>query len=102
MSIHVVRHHGNIPGRAHEYVSVRMEQDPHDQTVTLATIERFVERRVIRRPDDSPWYVKTIVSDQPMTLDAAIGFATCYAERKQIPVVYADTERSENEWPRSI
>jgi len=92
MSIQVVRHHGNVPARTHEFVSVRVQQDPHDETVTLATIERFVERRVVRRPHDSPWHVKTIVCDQPMSPDAAIGFATCYAERKQIPVVYADTE----------
>jgi hypothetical protein len=92
MSIQVVRHHGAVPVRAHEYVSVRVQPDPHDETMTLATIERFVEKRVVRRPDDSPWHVKTIVCDQPMSPDAAIGFATCYAERKQIPVVYADTE----------
>jgi hypothetical protein len=92
MSTQVVRHHGDVPVRPHEYVSVRVQQDPHDETVTLATIERVVERRVIRRPDDTPWHVRTIVCDQPMSPDAAIGFATCYAERKQIPVVYADTE----------
>lgn len=92
MGIQVVRHDGRIPGNTHEYVSVRVQPDPHDQTVTLATIERFVERRVIRRPDDSPWYVRTIVCDQPMSPDAAIGFATCYAARKQITVVYADTD----------
>ena len=92
MSIQVVRHHGNVPVRTLTYSCVRVQQDPLDETVTLATIERFVERRVVRRPDDSPWHVKTIVCDQPMSPDAAIGFATCYAERKQIPVVYADTE----------
>jgi len=92
MSIQIVRHDRQLPVHPHEYVSVRMQPDPHDQTITLATIERFVERRVVRRPDDSPWYVRTIVSDQPMSADAAIGFATCYAARKQIPVVYADTD----------
>ena len=91
MSIQIVRDNGQHPNNTHEYVSVRMQQDPFDQTVTLATIERFVERRVVRSPDDSPWYIKTIVCDQPMSRDAAIGFATCYAERKQIPVVYADS-----------
>jgi hypothetical protein len=27
-----------------------------------------------------------------MSVDAAVSFATCYARRKQIPVVYADTD----------
>ena len=91
MGIQVVRNDEQHPRNAHEYVNVRMHQDPLDQTVVLATIERVVEKRVVRRPDDSPWHVKTIVCDQPMSPDAAIGFATRYAERKQIPVVYADS-----------
>jgi hypothetical protein len=92
MGIQVVRHDGQLPGQTHDYVSVRVQPDPHDHTITLATIERFVERRVVRRPDDSPWHVRTIVREKPMSTDAAIGFATCYAARKQIPVVYADTD----------
>lgn len=92
MGIQVVKNDGQLPVHAHDYVSVRVQPDPHDQTITLATIERVVERRVVRRPDDSPWYVRTIVCDQPMSPDAAIVFATCYAARKHIPVVYADTE----------
>jgi hypothetical protein len=26
--------------------------------------------------------------ERPMSPDAALGFATCYAERKKIPIVY--------------
>lgn len=91
MGVQIVREDGQHPQGTHEYVSVRVQQDPFDQTVTLATIERRVERRVVRKPDDSPWYIRTIVCDQPMTADAAIGFATCYAARKQIPVVYTES-----------
>jgi len=91
MSIQVVKDDTPIPGHTNEYVSVRLQADPSDHTVTLVTIERIVEKRVIRKPTDSPWHVRTIVCDQPMSPDAAIGFATCYAERKQIPVVYANT-----------
>jgi hypothetical protein len=92
MGIQVVTDEGPIPGHTNEYVNVRVQPDPTDQTVTLVTIERIVEKRVVRHPSDSPWHVRTIVCDQRMSPDAAIGFATCYAERKQIPVVYANTD----------
>lgn len=92
MSIHVVKDEGRIPDHTNEYVSVRVQPDPSDDTVTLVTIERIVEKRVVKDPGDSPWHIRTLVCDQPMSPDAAIGFATCYAERKQIPVVYANTD----------
>jgi hypothetical protein len=34
--------------------------------------------------------VRTLIERQPMSPDAALELATSYAERKQIPVVYAD------------
>ena len=92
MGIQVVKDEQRIPGNTNEYVSVRVQPDPSDHTVTLVTIERIVEKRVVKDPGDSPWHVRTLVCDQPMSPDAAIGFATCYAERKQIPVVYANTD----------
>jgi hypothetical protein len=92
MSIQVFKHDAPLPGQTNEYVSVRVAADPSDHTVTLVTIERIVEKRIVRHPGDSPWHVRTIVCDQPMSPDAAVGFATCYAERKQIPVVYANTD----------
>jgi len=92
MSIHVVKDDDRFSDRTNEYVSVHVQPDPLDHTVTLVTIERIVEKRVVQHPSDSPWHVRTIVCDQPMTPDAAIGFATRYAERKQIPVVYANTD----------
>jgi hypothetical protein len=35
--------------------------------------------------------VKTLLTRVRMSIDAALGLATSYAERKQIPVVYADS-----------
>lgn len=95
MGIQVVKDEGSIPGHTNEYVSVRLQADPSDHTVTLVTIERIVEKRVVKDPADSPWHIRTIVCDQPMSADAAIGFATCYAERKQIPVVYANSDEAD-------
>jgi hypothetical protein len=70
-----------------EYLAVRTSPAPFDATVTLVTIERVIERTV-RKETDPQWNVKTLVREKPMSADAAIGFATCYAERKHIPVVY--------------
>ena len=76
-----------------EYVAVRTCQDPLDETITLATIQRVVEKTVRKAPTDPQWHIKTLVLAKPMSPDAAIGFATLYAERKHIPVVYTATER---------
>jgi hypothetical protein len=75
-----------------EYLAVSTCHDPSDDTVTLATIRRVVERTVVRHPTQSQWHIKTLVNGQPMTLDAALGFATRYAEFKNIPVIYTDEE----------
>lgn len=71
-----------------DFVRVCTSSDPEDDTVTLATIQRFVARRVPRR--NSLWRIKTLIEEQPMSWDAAVGLATCYAKRKHIPVVYAE------------
>lgn len=71
-----------------DYVRVCTSSDPSDDTVTLATIQRFVARPVARK--DEPWRVKTLILKQPMSRDAALGLATCYARRKKIPVVYTE------------
>lgn len=68
-----------------DYIYVHTDADPLDDTVVLATIERVTDRtkgRVKR--------VKTLLARARMSADAAIGFATSYAEWKQVPVVYAD------------
>lgn len=71
-----------------DFVRVCTSSDPSDDTITLATIQRFVARPVGKR--DEPWRVKTLILDKPMSLDAALGLATCYAKRKKIPVVFTD------------
>jgi hypothetical protein len=72
-----------------DYVRVSTCSDPLDDTVTLATIQRFIEKD---RGEGAAAkvHVKTLVMRQPMSSDEALGFATCYAKRKNIPVVYTD------------
>ena len=71
-----------------DFVRVCTSADPSDDTITLATIQRFVARPVGRK--DEPWRVKTLILEKPMSPDAALGLATCYAKRKKIPVVFTD------------
>jgi hypothetical protein len=75
-----------------DYVCVHTCSDPGDDTVTLATIERIVDKTIV--VDDQPTAltkrVKTLIMRQPMPPDVALDLATSYAERKKIPVVYAD------------
>lgn len=78
-----------------DFVRVCTSSDPEDDTVTLATIQRFVARRVPRR--NSLWRIKTLIAEQPMSWDAAVGLATCYAKRKHIPVVYAEDAHDEED-----
>jgi len=75
-----------------DYVRVHTCSDPQDDTITLATIERVIEKPV---PVDTPRptlakRIKTLIMRAPMTIDEALGLATSYAERKKIPVVYAE------------
>jgi hypothetical protein len=86
MSVKIVARNESQDFHSGDYVRVTTCHDPHDDTVTLATIERVVEKQ--RRDDPSPHvHVKTLVLRQPMSTDEALGLATCYAERKNIPVV---------------
>lgn len=75
-----------------DYVCVHTCSDPADDTVTLATIERIVDKTIVTedRPATLTKRVKTLLARQPMPADVAIELATSYAERKKIPVVYAD------------
>jgi hypothetical protein len=68
-----------------DYIRVHTNADPLDDTVVLATIERVTDRTKgqVKR-------VRTLLAGVRMTVDAALGFATRYAEWKQVPVVYAD------------
>jgi hypothetical protein len=89
MTVKIVAEHQSSDCPGNDYVRVSTCSDPLDDTVTLATIQRFVERQ---RKDDASKavHVKTLVMKQPMTTTEALGLATCYAARKNIPVVYTD------------
>ena len=71
-----------------DYLRVHTCSDPEDDTVTLATIERVTDKTV--EATSTTTRVRTLIERQPMSPDAALELATSYAERKQIPVVYAD------------
>jgi hypothetical protein len=72
-----------------DYLRVSTCNDPLDDTVTLATIQRFVEKQ---RPQDQATNVrvKTLILRRPMSPQEALGLAQRYAERKNIPIVYTD------------
>jgi hypothetical protein len=65
---------------------------PDDDTVTLATIQRVVKKANAKKVEGRPLlkWIKTLIMRLPMTADEALDLATSYAERKKIPVVYAD------------
>ena len=79
---------GESPER--DYLQVRTRTSPEDDTVTLATIQRCIDKGGDVATSGTTWKVRTLVADQPMSRDEAMGFATRYAERKNIPVVVAD------------
>ena len=89
MAVRIVPESTSNEGGTKDYVQVSTCNDPLDDTVTLATIRRFVARN---RKGEIPeaMHVKTLVLLQPMSPDAAIGFATSYAERKNISLIYLD------------
>lgn len=78
------------PCRGSDFVRVCTCSDPDDDTVTLATIQRIVDKSNGTLESERNWRVKTLIIDKPMSHDEALGLATCYAERKGIPVVYTD------------
>jgi hypothetical protein len=86
MTVKIVAKNASQDSRGSDYVRVTTCHDPHDDTVTLATIERVVEKKRLDETN-SHIHVKTLVLRQPMSSDEALGLATCYAERKNIPVV---------------
>ena len=92
MEVRVVRKQpmGGCPET--DYVRVHTYSDPFDDTITLATIERVVEKAnaAATREPDAPKRVKTLITRAPMSPSDALVLATSYAERKKIPVVYAD------------
>jgi hypothetical protein len=73
-----------------DYVRVQTCVDPGDDTMTLATIERIVMKPAAVHGRSWAKRVKTLVRRVHMSADQALGLATRYAERKKIPIVYAE------------
>jgi len=90
MTVKIVAEHQSADSPGNDYVRVSTCSDPLDDTVTLATIQRFVERQNRDDASKKPVHIKTLVMKQPMTTNEALGLAKCYAARKNIPVVYTD------------
>lgn len=86
MSVKVIANEGVAAGST-DFVRVRTQTDPNDDTVTLATIERVVARTKPRAGTE-PWHIRTLIQEQPMRESLALGLATRYAERKKIDTVY--------------
>ena len=78
---------GESPGS--DYVRVSTCTDPLDDTATLATIQRVVAKQASDKLPTAT-RVKTLVMRCRMSTDEALGLATCYARRKNIPVVLTD------------
>ncbi|HEY5665238.1 MAG TPA: hypothetical protein VIV64_00845 [Gammaproteobacteria bacterium] len=89
MPVKIVADNETKESLGRDYVRVSTCCDPLDDTVTLATIQRFVEKQHLDEAANRI-HVKTLVLRQPMSTDEALGLATCYAKRKQIPVVCTD------------
>ena len=75
-----------------DFLQITTCQSPDDDTVTLATIRRCVDRGGDVDATGTTWRVRTLVDNQPMTRDEAVGFATRYAERKHIPLVIGPSD----------
>jgi len=76
-----------------DYLRLHTDADPLDDTVVLATIERVTDRT--KGGNSVAKRVRTLLTRQRMSADAALVLATSYAERKQVPVVYADAAATE-------
>ncbi len=73
-----------------DYVRVHTCTDPGDDTVTLATIERVIDKTNCDDESKPRKRIKALLVRQPMTQERALYLAASYAERKKIPVVYAE------------
>jgi len=89
MTVKIVAEDSSGSQAGSDYLRVSTCSDPLDDTVTLATIQRFVVK-LRSEVADARTHVKTLVLRQPMSADDALGFATRYAERKNIPVILTD------------
>jgi hypothetical protein len=89
MTVRIVTEGASELQAGSDYIRVSTCNDPLDDTVTLATIQRFVVK-LRNDADEARLHVKTLILRQPMTADEALGLATRYAERKNVPVILTD------------
>jgi hypothetical protein len=94
MSVRILPEGSETGAPCSDYVRVSTHSDPNDDTVTLATIQRVVEKEQPNETSPPKVHIKTLVVSQPMSPDQALGLATCYAERKHIPVVYTASRQN--------
>jgi hypothetical protein len=87
MTVQVVKDAASSAAASIDFVRVETYTAPDDDTVTLATIERIVDKNAGRVPCEPAWRIKRLVHERPMSAEQAVGFARLYAERKGIPVV---------------
>ncbi|HEX6996844.1 MAG TPA: hypothetical protein VF322_01795 [Gammaproteobacteria bacterium] len=94
MEVRVIREHCAEARAERDYLRVQTFTDPEDDTVTLATIERVVQRTK-REPNraEPVRLVRPLVVKRPMSEEEALVLARSYAEHKNIPVVYAEEGR---------
>ena len=88
MEVRVLTAAPSSPCAEQDYIRVHTDSDPLDDTAVLATIERVTDKT---KAGTHVKRVKTLVTRQRMSADAALDLATSYAEWKQVPVVYADS-----------
>lgn len=69
-----------------DFVRVRVLRRDAGDDLAITTIERVVRRNVVK-PSLPARKVKTLIERQPMTFDAALGFAKLYAKSKNIKLV---------------
>ena len=91
MAVRVItKDRGEQPCPERDYLHVSTCASPQDDTVTLATIQRFIGKGDEIDATGTTWRVRTLVAGQPMSQDQAMSLATRYAERKQISLVVTD------------
>lgn len=94
MEVRIMREASQEECKDADFIRVSTSADPNDDTVTLATIERIIDKSNGRKRPTPARKIKTLLTNQPMSVDAAVGFATRYAERKNVPVIYTDQSLS--------
>jgi len=90
MAVRITTDGRDQPEAERDYLHVSTRTSPEDDTVTLATIQRFIGKGDDIETTGTTWRVRTLVAGKPMSQDQAMSFATRYAERKKISLVVTD------------